>query len=277
MRYGIATFFAMIIALPFGEVTAKAPEEDQKILKDHFSMRFPDTSFGEYGDGVAAINPEERKRWKEMKNNPAYIDTMEKGEKLFNTPFANGNRYGNCLENGGIAIRHTYPKYDPETDSLKTIESEINRCRIENGEEPLPLSGDDMAAISAYIASTSNGQPIAINIPNEDAQKQYQMGKQIFYARRGQLNISCANCHLDNSGMIFQKQVLSPALGHPTHFPAYKQSWNGLGTLHQQFDDCFKRVQAKPLGAQSEAYKALEYFLNYISNGITVQAPDSRM
>ncbi|MCW8927741.1 MAG: sulfur oxidation c-type cytochrome SoxA, partial [Gammaproteobacteria bacterium] len=160
---------------------------------------------------------------------------------------------------------------------VKTLEQEINECRTTNGEKPLGWNKGDIAAISAYMASTSNGKKLNVKVPNDPrALEAYNRGKQFFYAKRGQLNLSCANCHYDNAGRMVRADTLSPALGHLSHFPVYRLKWNGLGTAHRRYGGCNKQVRAKPFPAQSDEYRALEYFHTYMSNGISVNAPSSR-
>jgi sulfur-oxidizing protein SoxA len=127
------------------------------------------------------------------------------------------------------------------------------------------------------MASTSNGKKISVSVPSDPrAMAAYERGKNHFYAKRGQLNLSCANCHQDNAGNRIRGDVLSPALGHTSHFPVYRLKWDSLGTMHRRFGGCNEQVRAKAFAAQSEEYADLEYFLNYMSNGIEVNAPSSR-
>ncbi len=271
-----AAALAMLAGLP-QVAQAVSPEADLKAFRDHFMKRFPGVPLNEFGNGVYAINEDARFSWEQMEEFPPYEDELDRGEELFNTPFANGKSYADCLENGGVGIRQNYPKFDAATGTVKTLEGEINACREANGEKPLGWQKGDIAAISAYIASTANGNRINIKVPSDPrALAIYQRGKEHFYSRRGQLNMSCAHCHYDNAGNRIRGDILSPALGHPSHFPVWRLKWNGFGTLHRRYGGCNKQVRAKPFPAQSDEYKALEYFHTYMSNGIEVHAPSSR-
>ena len=54
-----------------------------------------------------------------------------------------------------------------------------------------------MADISAYMAYTSRGNKINVQIPDDPkALEAYERGKKHFYAKRGQLNMACADCHV---------------------------------------------------------------------------------
>jgi len=270
-----ASVVALFAGLP--AAVQASPSEDLKSFREYFMKRFPGVPLNEYQNGVYAINADARMSWEAIEEFPPYEDELDKGEKLFNTPFANGKTYSSCFKNGGEGIRQNYPYFDTNSGKVKTLEAEINECREKNGEKPLGWKKGDIAAISAYMGSTSNGKKINITIPNDPrALAAYERGKNHFYAKRGQLNLSCANCHKDNAGNRIRGDILSPALGHPSHFPVYRLKWSGLGTMHRRFDGCNKQVRAKSFAAQSEEYASLEYFLNYMSNGIEVNAPSSR-
>ena len=102
---------------------------------------------------------------------------------------------------------------------------------------------------------------INIVIPDDPrALEAYERGKRHFYAKRGQLNMACADCHITNAGNKIRADLLSPALGHVSHFPVYRSKWGGLGTLHRRYGGCNKQVRAKPYKAQSDEYRALESY-----------------
>jgi len=270
-----ASLLALFAGLP--AAVQATPNEDLKSFREYYMKRFPGVALNEYQNGVYAINADARMSWEAIEEFPPYEEALEKGEELFNTPFANGETYASCFKNGGKGIRQNYPYFDNASGKVKTLEGEINECRKKNGEKPLKWKKGAIASISAYMGSTSNGKKIDISVPSDPrAQAAYLRGKNHFYAKRGQLNLSCANCHKDSAGSRIRGDILSPALGHPSHFPVHRLKWSGLGTMHRRFGGCNKQVRAKPFKAQSDEYKALEYFHTYMSNGISVNAPSSR-
>jgi sulfur-oxidizing protein SoxA len=159
-----------------------------------------------------------------------------------------------------------------------TLELAINDCRQANGEKPLNYGKGPIASLGAYMAHESRGQTIDVKVPQDDpgAMAAYQKGKQFWFARRGQLSFSCANCHAQNAGKLLRSDVLSPALGHATGWPVYRAKWGEMGTLHRRFSGCNKQVRAKPFAFQSEEYRDLEYFLTAMSNGLTFNGPSAR-
>ncbi len=254
-----------------------SPEDDLKAFQGYFLKRFPNVPLDEYANGVYALDAASREQWEAIEEFPPYEIAIEEGEELFNTPFKNGKTYASCFRNGGIGVKGDYPYYDIDKGRVETLESAINECRTKNGEKPLKYKKGKIASISAYMAYTTRGQKIDIKIPfDQRARDAYEHGKHFFYARRGQLNMACAHCHVDHAGKRIRADILSPALGHPSHFPVYRSKWGGMGTLHRRFGGCNKQVRARPFKAQSPQYRDMEYFLTYMSNGIPWNGPGAR-
>lgn len=271
----VGTVLAMLATSP-ATVTA-SPQEDLKAFRDYFAKRFPNVPFQDFANGVYSIDKASREQWESIEEFPPYELNIEKGETLFNTPFKNGKTYASCFKNGGKGIKQDYPYFDTATGQVKTLEQEINECRKKNGEEPLKWKKGKMADISAYMAYTSRGNKTNVVIPSDPrAQAAYEKGKMGFYAKRGQLNMACADCHQWNAGNRIRADILSPGLGQTTHFPVYRSKWGGLGTLHRRYGGCNKQVRAKPYKAQSEQYRNLEYFHTYMSNGLVQNGPGAR-
>lgn len=266
---------ALMVALPFN--TMATPQQDLAEFQDYYKTRFPDTPFADFVNGVYSIDPASREQWEDIEEFAPYELNISNGEALFNKPFANGRTYASCFANGGIGIRQNYPYFDKSRGEVITLELAINDCRKSNGEKPLKWKRGPIADISAYMAYTSRGNVFDIKIPDDPrALAAYERGKKHFYQKRGQLNMACADCHKFYSGNMVRADLLSPALGHLTHFPVYRSKWGGLGTTHRRYGGCNKQVRAKPFKAQSAEYRALEYFHTYMSNGLVVNGPGAR-
>lgn len=267
---------ALLAGVPYA-AQASTPRQDLKQFREYFMKKFPGVPLKEFHNGVYAIDADARASWEDLMNFPPYDDALQKGKKLFHTAFANGKTYASCFPHGGIGIRQNYPYFDAKTGDIVTLEGAINACRVKNNEKPLPWQKGDLADISAYMASTSDGKKMDIKVPNDPrALAWYEKGKQFFYMKRGQLNMSCADCHVYNAGKHIRADTLSPALGHATHFPVYRLKWQNLGTIDRRYGGCNKQVRAKPFKPQSPEYKALEYFESYMSNGLAVNGPALR-
>ncbi|MEJ2589822.1 MAG: sulfur oxidation c-type cytochrome SoxA [Candidatus Thiodiazotropha sp.] len=258
-------------------VQASTPEEDLKVFQDFFKKRFPNVPMDEYINGSYAIDPVGRENWEAIEEFPPYEPFIDDGKTMWETPFANGKTYKDCFPDGP-AMESKYPYWDKEKGMVMTLPIALNECREANGEKPLKYKKGPINNILSYIAYQSRGQITNVEIPKDDprALAAYEDGKKFYYTRRGQLNFSCANCHVQNAGMILRTETLSPGLGHTTHFPVYRSKWGTVGTLHRRFTGCNKQVRAKPFKAQGKEYRDLEYFLTYMSNGLPLNGPGAR-
>ncbi|MCG6940162.1 MAG: sulfur oxidation c-type cytochrome SoxA [Thiohalocapsa sp.] len=278
MNKTIATITAACIGgLLATPLAASTPEEDREVWNDYFQQRFPQVERSDFVNGVYAIDPVGRENWEAIEEFPPYETSISNGEEMWNTPFANGKTYKDCFPDGP-AIEGKYPYWDKDKGMVMTLPLAINECREANGEEPLKYAKGPIADLLSYIAYQSRGQVIDVKIPADDprALEAYEKGKHFFFARRGQLNFSCANCHVGNSGNRLRTEILSPALGHTTHFPVYRSKWGEMGTLHRRYEGCNKQVRAKPFEPQSEEYRDLEYFMSYMNNGLELNGPGAR-
>jgi sulfur-oxidizing protein SoxA len=270
----------LLMVITCGVVTAAqatTPEEDLKAFQDFFKKRFPDVETMDYVNGAYSIDPVGRENWEAIEEFPPYEPFIDEGQVMWEKPFANGKGFKDCFPDGP-AIAGQYPRWDKEKGMVMTLPLALNNCLEANGEKPLKYKKGPINNILSYIAYESRGQITNVEIPSDDprALEAYEAGKKFYYTRRGQLNFSCAHCHLQNAGMILRTETLSPALGHTTHFPVYRSKWGTVGTLHRRFTGCNKQVRAKPFKAQGDEYRNLEYFLTYMSNGLPLNGPGAR-
>ncbi len=271
----IPLFFLLILAA----FSAKAdPLADQQQLRQYYKKLFPSLKLADYAQGVYALDPIAKQSWLAINEFPPYEPALEQGKILFNTPFKNGRGYKDCFENQGIAIAQLYPLWDKEKGEVLTLAKAVNDCRLKNDESELNYEKGEIAAVLAYMTFTSREKEIAVKIPVDDvrALAAYQQGKAYYYQRRGQLNFSCATCHIENAGKRLRAEVLSPLLGHTSSWPTYRLKWGEMGTLHRRFIGCHQQIRAETPIAQSVELRNLEYFLTFMANGVPVTAPSTR-
>lgn len=274
---GLSYISALLLGSLLSAPSFANPESDASDIRQYFAKKFPQLELSDYGDGVYALVEDAREQWEEIEEFPPYEDAVDEGQTLFETPFANGKSYADCFPNGGIGIKQDYPKFDTEAGEVITIEYAINQCRKANGETELPYGKGELAYISAYMAETSRDNVINVVIPDDErALAAYEAGKKLFYEKRGQLNLACANCHITAAGQQLRAEITSPALGHTTHFPAFRFKWDDIGTLQRRYAGCNTQVRSKPFALQSEEYRNLEYFHTYMANGLSLNGPSSR-
>ncbi|HED35370.1 MAG TPA: sulfur oxidation c-type cytochrome SoxA [Gammaproteobacteria bacterium] len=278
----IVSALCMLIA-PIAGFTAN-PDQDLKDFRKYFTDKFPDVPLQDFTNGVYSVDKPSREQWEAFEDFPPYEIFVDKGEELFKKPFKNGKGYSSCFPGVSKGIKQSYPFFDEKRAEVITLELAINECREKNGEKKLKWKKGKLAHLSAYIAYKSRGHKGAVKIVNSpDSMAWYERGKKHFYAKRGQLNMSCADCHYYNAGNKIRADILSPALGHTSHFPVYRNKWSlkstsgdGMGTMHRRYGGCNKQVRAKPFKAQSQEYRALEYFHTYMSNGLVLNGPGVR-
>ena len=253
------------------------PVADAKAFQKFFTDKFPKVKLEDFVNGPYSMNEDLHRQWEEKEQFPPYEFSLEAGKEMFSKPFKNGKTYADCFPNGGIGIRQNYPYFDEKEGKVITLELALNRCREANGEAPFSYVRDDMAALTAYMAFTSRGKPFDIKIPNDPrALEAYQKGKEYFYTRRGQLNFSCATCHVQSPGERIRAEVLAPALGILNAMPIYRSEWSGMGTTSRRFTTCNSQIRGVPLSPQDDEYRNVEYYLSYVSNGLPISGPGAR-
>lgn len=172
----------------------------------------------------------------------------------------------------GVAARH--PAFDPETGKPIGLEARVNRCRQTRQDAgAFAWESQELLAITAFVAHQSRGMPIAAA---EDARLApfRQSGRRLFEERRGQLDLSCAQCHDDNAG----KRLAGSAIpqGHPTGYPLYRLEWQGLGSLQRRLRNCMAGVRSEPYAYGSTEHVEIELFLMSRARGMPGEAPAVR-
>ncbi|WP_413658697.1 sulfur oxidation c-type cytochrome SoxA [Nitrobacter sp.] len=253
------------------------PPADLKAFQKYFTDKFPKLKLKDFVNGPYSMDKGLYKQWKEKEEFPPYEFALAAGKEMFEKPFKNGKTFADCFPHKGIGIRQNYPYFDEKQGKVVTLELAVNQCLESNGEKPFSYTKDDMASVTAYMAFTSRGKPFDIKIPKDPrALAAYENGKRYFYTRRGQLNFSCATCHVQTPGNHIRAEVLAPALGILNAMPIYRSAWGGMGTTSRRFTTCNSQVRAVPLTPQDDEYRDLEYYLSYVSNGLPISGPGAR-
>jgi L-cysteine S-thiosulfotransferase len=253
------------------------PDADFKAFRNYFIGRFPNVPLEDFVNGPYSMDADLRKQWQAKEEFPPYEFSVAQGEEMFATPFKNGKTYGDCFPDKGIGIRQNYPYFDEKAGKVITLDLALNLCREANGAPPYSYVGEEMAALTAYMAFTSRGKPFDIKIPSDPrALDAYANGEKYFYQRRGQLNFSCASCHVQNPGQRIRTEMLAPALGIVAALPIYRSEWGGMGTTSRRFTTCNVQVRGVPLEPQDDLYRDVEYFLSFMSNGLPISGPGAR-
>lgn len=127
-------------------------------------------------------------------------------------------------------VRAVYPKWNEEAGEVRTLAMQINDCRTNQmGADAYKYDSGPMAAMEALISVQSRGMPVNVAIDGPVAEV-WEQGKELYYTRTGQLELSCANCHEDNYGNYIRADHLSQ--GQINGFPTYRLKNAKLNTVH---------------------------------------------
>ncbi len=275
--FSLACIFALALLAPALADDRLNPAAEAKAFQNFFIKKFPKLKYEDFVNGPYSMDEGLHKQWEEKEQFPPYEFAVETGKEMFATPFKNGKTYGDCFANKGVGVRQNYPTFDEKEGKVITLELALNRCREANGEAPYNYMKDEMASLTAYMAFTSRGQKMDIKIPSDPrALEAYENGKRYFYTRRGQLNFSCATCHVQSPGERIRSEVLAPALGIMNAMPIYRSEWSGMGTTSRRLATCNSQTRAVPLEPQADEYRDVEYFLSYVANGLPISGPGAR-
>lgn len=273
----------LLVALVLG-ATASAnlmaadvtPEQSRLMLIDFYKAKTPNVAFEDYKNGGYIYSEDKKAQWEAVEEFPPYLDSVDAGEKLYKADQA---VFEKCFGDDVTKVRVKFPYFDESIQKVVTLEGAINKCRADAG---LPEYKDankgkgDIANISGFFAYQARGQIIDVKIESEGARKAFEDGQYTYIRPIGQFNLSCAKCHTYQAGKRARSDILSPALGHTTHFPTWRASGTGLITIQNRYVGCHKNMRAVPAKINSETYNNLEFFQAYISNGLEINGPGYR-
>ena len=209
-------------------------------------------------------------------DNPGMI-FVEQAEEVWNTADGSeGKSCASCHEGpeSMAGVRAVYPKWNETAGEVYTLEMQINVCRTERmGAEKWKYSGGDMVNMTALISSVSRGMPVNVAIDGP-AQSTWEKGKELYYTRTGQLELSCSNCHEDNYGNMIRADHLSQ--GQINGFPVYRLKNTKLNSVHSRFKGCVRDTRAETYAEGSPEFVALELYVASRGNGLSVEGPSVR-
>ncbi|MEE8296267.1 MAG: sulfur oxidation c-type cytochrome SoxA [Hyphomicrobium sp.] len=228
--------------------------------------------------GYTFATPETRAMQDDDFANPAFL-WVQQGEELWSkVDGAAGKSCASCHQDAAKSMKKvgaTYPVYEEDIGKLMNVEQRINQCRVERMKaKPWKYESSPLLAMTAYVKNQSRGRPVKPKIKGAAAPF-FEKGKAFYFERRGQLDMACMNCHVQNPGKMIRANRLSQ--GQSNAFPLYRLKWQKLGSLHRRFRGCNKQVRAKPYPYGADEYVNLELYLAWRGRGLPVEAPGVRM
>ncbi len=209
--------------------------------------------------------------------NPAML-WVDSGAELWETvDGAAGKSCASCHGDAAESMAEAgtkFPVYFEPSGKMMNLEQRINFCRTENMKaDAFKWEGQELLRLTTFVRNQSRGKPMNVKIDGPAAPF-YAKGKEFYETRRGQLDMACSSCHVDNAGNMLRANLLSQGMSNG--FPTYRLKWQGVGSLHRRFRGCNKQVRAQPYDYGSEEYVNLELYLADRARSLPVEAPAVR-
>ncbi len=204
---------------------------------------------------------------------------VDRGEEIWNTVDGKaGKSCASCHSDGAESMKNvgaTYPKWDADAKRPINVELRINKCRVEHMQaEPYKFDAAEQKALTTYIKHQALGKPMSVDLSQGEMQQWWERGKETYYLRTGQLNMSCASCHELNHGKRIRADHLSQ--GSVNGFPTYRLKQSNMVSLHNRFRGCIRDTRAEYPKAFADVLMALEVYVTWRSSGLSVETPAVR-
>ncbi|SHK02210.1 diheme cytochrome SoxA (sulfur oxidation) [Shimia gijangensis] len=273
---------ALVISTPF--MASADADDDQLVVNGEIEMITKAPAPAHLADALDEVisgwhmrSDETQEMQADDFDNPAMI-FVEQAQDDWNTVM--GTKDKSCaschdnVEDSMAGVRTVYPKWNDAKETVYTMEMQINDCLTDGmGADAWKKSGAKMARMEALISVQSRGMPMNVAIDGP-AEATWEQGKDLYYSRTGQLDLSCASCHEENYGNRIRSDHLSQ--GHINGFPVYRLKNSKLTTPHGRFKGCVRDTRAETYKPGSAEFIALELYVASRGNGLSVEAPSVR-
>jgi sulfur-oxidizing protein SoxA len=232
---------------------------------------------GDLRSGYTYSTPETRAIQDDDFANPAFL-WVDYGTELWeDVDGAAGKACSDCHGDAEDSMKGAgarYPVYSAELGKPINLEQRINKCRVDNMQaKAWKWESRELLGMTIYVRNQSRGMPMNVAIDGPAAPF-FEKGKEFYFQRRGQLDMACSHCHVDNAGNMLRANLLTQ--GQSNGFPAYLLAWQGPGSIHRRFRGCDKKFRATPYAYGSDVYVNLELFIAWRGRGLPVETPSVR-
>jgi sulfur-oxidizing protein SoxA len=275
---GLLSAFAIAAAL--GSTAAAGPDEDSLVVNGEVEM-ITETAAPEHMEYIDTIYSGWRFRTDDTQalqlddfDNPAMLAIDAAADAYATVEGEAGESCASC--HGDVesfaGLAPTMPKV--MDGKLVVMEDLINNCRTERMKaEALSWNSQELQGMVGLLKLQSRGLPMNVAIDG-DASSFWEQGKEMYYTRYGQLELSCANCHEDNWGNMIRADHLSQ--GQINGFPVYRLKDAALVSVHNRFRGCIRDTMAETFSVGTDEFRALELYVASRGNGLSVETPAVR-
>lgn len=258
------------------------PEKFAQEFREFFYKNFPQIPHDKYNMGFYAVDKGALAQYENMMQFPPQDEFIAKGKEIWeNYRLPNGKPLSSCV-GPAKGLRARYPYFNTKDGKVHNLELDLINCQLNAG-VPKDKSWaskkgyKDLADVSAYLSSESRGMKVHVTIPDDPrAVAAFNKGKEMWFRKEGQLNFSCADCHMYHAYTRIRGEVLHGGLGNTTGFPVYRYGKQKVFTLAKRLKGCQRDTRSIPYKPYSTVPLDLEYFLAYIDNGLTINGPALR-
>ena len=282
MNYKALTAIAVALSLPLSayadadDDTLVLNEEETLVTKTAAPAHLSDV-MDEVMSGWHFRSDETQALQMDDFENPAMVFVDKAMDAWETVEGSEGKSCASChddVDESMAGVRAVYPKWNEQAGEVRTLAMQVNDCRENQmGAKPWKYTGGEMTAMEALISVQSRGMPVNVAIDGP-VQSMWEQGKEMYYARTGQLELSCANCHEDSYGLMIRADHLSQ--GQINGFPTYRLKNAKLNNVHARFKGCVRDTRAETYKPGSSDFVALELYVASRGNGLAVEGPSVR-
>jgi sulfur-oxidizing protein SoxA len=214
--------------------------------------------------GNVFLSPDLLQVQNDASRNPTQL-WVEQGLEIWGTP----EKKGACVD--------CHKSANQLKQQVTNLEDQILTCSKRSGQDYKGLEHPQVLALSALLHQNAAGKTFNLKpSPGQEAlwQADLNAGAHEFTRRIGRMNLACNHCHDQNIGKQMRADVISP--GHPTGFPIFKMSWQGMGSIDRRLRACYSGVQAEIPAPGSPVLRQLELFLKVRAQGLPIDGPSLR-
>jgi len=273
---------ALALALTATGVYAD-PVDDTLVLNEETNMVVRTTAPDHLSDALDEVmsgwlfrGTETRAMQADDFDNPGMIFVEQAQEAWETAEGSEGKSCASCHDNmdSMAGVKATYPKWNEEAGEVRTLQMQMNDCRTNRmGAEAWGYDKTPAINMEAALSAVSRGMPVNVAIDGP-VHETWELGKELYYTRTGQLEMSCASCHEANYGNMIRADHLSQ--GQVNGFPVYRLKNTKLNGTHSRFKGCVRDTRAQTYSPGSPEFIALELYVTSRGNGLSVEGPSVR-